>query len=81
MRSYGTAMHCGSVDSSPANRMQLISSELDAVPTIIELRQHIYHAWRTISPTSDTLSATLPLTFTQAWRFCSMRCYSTAFPR
>jgi hypothetical protein len=40
-------------------------SELDAASPIIELRQHIYHAWRAISPTSDTLSATLPLTFTQ----------------
>jgi hypothetical protein len=40
-------------------------SELDAVLPIIELRQHIYHARRAISPTSDTLSATLPLTFTQ----------------
>lgn len=35
------------------------------LPPIIELRQRIYHAWRTISPTSDTLSATLPSTFTQ----------------
>jgi hypothetical protein len=34
-------------------------SELVAVSPII------YHAWRAISPTSDTLSATLPLTFTQ----------------
>jgi hypothetical protein len=61
--------------------MELMSAELDAVPPIVELRQHIYHVWRAISPTSDTLSATLPLTFTQAWRFSSTRCYSTVFPR
>jgi hypothetical protein len=47
------------VDSGRANRMELKPFELGAVTDYrSRLHQHIYHARRASSPTSDTLSAT-----------------------